>query len=60
MNWSKQPIIIATDVLGHFNTTILLQGKVFVLDSLPYVENQYDHAICEAIAFYYKTSFLKK
>lgn len=51
---SKLPLIIATDVLGHFNTTVILDGVVYVLDSLPYVEGQYDPAIIEAIAYYHK------
>ena len=36
------PVIIATDVLGHFNTTVLFQGNIYVLDSLPYCNGQYD------------------
>lgn len=57
---SKLPFIIATDVLGHFNTTVIVNGKVFVLDSLPYVEGQYDDSIVEAICYFYKQSFLKE
>ncbi len=57
---SKLPLIIATDVLGHFNTTVIVDGKIFVLDSLPYVEGQYDDSIVEAICYLYKQSFLKE
>lgn len=53
-------MIIATDVLGHFNTTVLLDGRVYVLDSLPYVEGQYDDGILETISYSFKTSFLKE
>jgi hypothetical protein len=53
------PVIIATDVLGHFNTTVILNGRVYVLDSLPYVEGQYDDSILEAISYYHQVSFLK-
>ena len=54
------PIIIATDVLGHFNTTVLFQGRIYVLDSLPFVDSQYDNGIVEAIKYYYQKSFLKE
>ena len=53
-------MIIATDVLGHYNTCVILDGKIYVLDSLPYVQGQYDDGIHEAIQYYYTTSFLKK
>lgn len=56
----KLPIIIATDVLGHFNTTVLFGGNIYVLDSLPHVEGQYDNGIVEAIRHYYLQSFLKE
>jgi len=60
LHQSNLPLIIATDVLGHFNTTVIVNGKVFVLDSLPYVEGQYDDSIVEAICYLYKQSFLKE
>ena len=57
----KFPIIIATDVLGHFNTTILFGGKVFALDSLAAsIEGGYDGGIQEAIKYYYQKSYLKE
>jgi len=40
------PILIATDILGHFNVTILYEGMVFVLDSLSEKRNNhYDDEI---------------
>ena len=53
------PVIVATDVLGHFNTTVLFQGRIYVLDSLPFVDSQFDTGIVEAIKYYYQKSFLK-
>ena len=29
-------MIIGTDVLGHFNTTVLLKGRIYVLDSFAF------------------------
>lgn len=52
-------MIIATDVLGHFNTCVILEGQSYILDSLPYVEGQYDNDIHEAIGYLYRESFLK-
>ena len=53
-------MIVATDVLGHFDTLVIFEGKTYVLDSLPYVEGQYDYQIHEAIQYYHKISFLKE
>ena len=57
---SGLPMIIAVDVLGHFNTCVILEGKLYSLDSLPFVEGQYDGGIYEAIGYYYQVSFLKE
>ena len=39
----SKPILIATDTLGHFYTTVLFRGEAFILDSLdPYLETKFD------------------
>jgi hypothetical protein len=40
------PILIATDILGHYNVTILHEGMVYILDSLSEKKNNlYDDGI---------------
>lgn len=55
----SKPIIIATDILGHFNTTVLFEGQIYILDSLStYMDTKHDSKIVECIEYLYKQSFL--
>ncbi len=49
-----RPIIVATDVLGHFNVTILFKGVVYIVDSLSTLGTNYDHYIVEYIQTCYR------
>jgi hypothetical protein len=51
------PIIIATDVGGHFNVTILHGGVVYIVDSLDSLAINYDQYIVEFIQTCYKKVF---
>ena len=54
------PIIIATDILSHYYTTVLFQGQVYVLDSLDsYYSTQKDSSIVECITYLYKKSYIQ-
>ena len=54
-----KPVIIATDVLGHYYTVVLFQGQIYILDSLdPYMSSQHDSPIVECIQYLYKKSYL--
>jgi len=58
---SSKPIIIATDILGHFYTTVLFKGGVFILDSLDaYMDNPFDSKIVECIANLYRQALTSK
>lgn len=46
-------MIIATDVLGHFDTLVIFEGKIYILDSLPYIEERFDYEIHETIRHYH-------
>jgi hypothetical protein len=42
----EKPVIIATDILGHYNVTILMEGQVYILDSLSsYLETRFDSTV---------------
>lgn len=57
----SQPVIIATDILGHFYTVVLFQGKIYILDTLsPYMDTRHDSTIVECIEYLYKQSYLIK
>ena len=57
----NKPIIIATDILGHYYTVILHEGQIYILDSLdPYMETKHDSKIVECIEYLYKQSYLIK
>ncbi len=57
----SKPVIIATDVLGHFYTTVLFEGQIYILDSLSsYMETKHDTPIVECIEYLYKQSYLIK
>ncbi len=49
-----KPIILATDVLGHFNVTILFKGVVYVVDSLSTLATNFDQYIVEYIQTCYR------
>lgn len=55
----SKPIIIATDILGHFYTTVLFEGQIYILDSLSsYMNTKHDSSIVECIEYIYKKSYL--
>lgn len=57
----SQPIIIATDILGHFYTVVLFQGRIYILDTLSaYMDTRHDSQIVECIEYLYKQSYLVK
>lgn len=56
-----KPVIVATDILGHFYTTVLFEGQIYILDSLdPYMSTKCDSPIVECIEYLYKQSYLVK
>jgi hypothetical protein len=56
-----KPVIIATDILGHFYTTVLFEGKIYILDSLSsYMETENDSTIVECIKRLYIESYLSQ
>jgi hypothetical protein len=57
----SKPVIIATDILGHYYTVVLFEGQIYILDSLdPYMNVRTDSAIVECIEYFYKQSYLIK
>jgi hypothetical protein len=58
MNLSK-PVIIATDVAGHYNVTILFDSTVYVVDSLSTLATNFDQYIVEYIQTSYKRAIEK-
>ena len=57
----SKPIILATDILGHFYTVVLFKGKVYILDTLSaYMDTRHDSPIVECIEYLYKQSYLIK
>jgi hypothetical protein len=50
-----RPIVVATDIMGHFYTTVLWEGEIYILDSLdPYMESKFDSPIVECMANLYR------
>ncbi len=54
----KKPIIVLTDVMGHFNVSVLWEGQVHIYDSLRETEKVYDPNIVEHIKAAYQKSYI--